>query len=209
MSRVIFRVPGLGPLLSLLLLLLPQVASATHIVGGELDLHHNTGNNYTLTLNLYFDAIYGQTGAIRPVMVAGIFVKGTNKYIATVQMPKVNDTYVQYTSPACSIGSLSTRKLVYANTVILDASVFNNPDGYYIAVENCCRNSSISNIIAPGNAAQTYYLEFPAVVRNGQPFIDSTPQIFPPLSDYACRGELFTTTSAARTPMATRWLTTW
>ena len=191
MSRVIFRVPGLGPLLSLLLLLLPQVASATHIVGGELDLHHNTGNNYTLTLNLYFDAIYGQTGAIRPVMVAGIFVKGTNKYIATVQMPKVNDTYVQYTSPACSIGSLSTRKLVYANTVILDASVFNNPDGYYIAVENCCRNSSISNIIAPGNAAQTYYLEFPAVVRNGQPFIDSTPQIFPPLSDYACRGELF------------------
>ena len=194
MSRVIFRVPGRGwPLLLTLLLLwlLPQAASATHIVGGELDLRHKTGNNYTLTLNLYFDAVNGQAGAVRPAMLAGIFVKGTDKYIATVQMPKVSDTFVQYTSPACSIGSLSTRKLVYASTVIIDASLFNNPDGYYIAVENCCRNASISNIIAPGNAGQTYYLEFPAVVRNGQPFIDSTPQIFPPLSDYACRGELF------------------
>jgi hypothetical protein len=29
------------------------------------------------------------------------------------------------------------------------------------------------------------------VVRNGAPFIDSTPRIFPPLGDYACRNELF------------------
>ncbi|MET4074811.1 gliding motility-associated C-terminal domain-containing protein [Hymenobacter sp. UYCo722] len=192
MSRVIFRVPGLGPLLTLLLLLLlPQMASATHIVGGELDLHHTTGNNYTLTLNLYFDAINGQPGAIRPMMVAVIYAKSSNKYIATVRMGKLSDTFVQYTSPACSIGSLSTRKLVYSSTVIIDASQFSDPEGYYIAVENCCRNSSISNIVAPGNAGQAYYLEFPAVVRNGLPFIDSTPQIFPPLSDYACRGEMF------------------
>ncbi|GAA4055359.1 hypothetical protein GCM10022409_48150 [Hymenobacter glaciei] len=185
--------PGLSwPLLSLLLLwLLPLAASATHIVGGELDLQHKSGNTYSLTLNLYFDAIYGNSGAVRPTLLAGIFEKGTNKYIATVQMPKVSDSFVQYTSPACSIGSLSTRKLIYANNVIIDASVFNKPDGYYVAVENCCRNASIANIIAPGDAGQTYYLEFPAVVRNGQPFIDSTPQIFPPLSDYACRGELF------------------
>ena len=192
MSRVIFRLLGLGPHLCLLLLwLLPQTVSATHIVGGELDLRHKTGNVYTLTLNLYFDALNGQTGAIRPSLSAGIYAKGTNRYIATVSMPKVSDTYVQYTSPACASGSLSTRKMVYASNVIIDASLFNSPDGYYVAVENCCRNAGIKNIRAPGNAGQTYYLEFPAVVRNGRPFIDSTPQIFPPLSDYACLNELF------------------
>ena len=192
MSRVILRVPGLGPLLALLLLwLLPQVASATHIVGGELDLQHKTGNNYTLTLNLYFDAINGEMGAIRPTLPAGIFVKDTNQRITDVVMPMVNSTYVQYTNAACAIGTLSTRKLVYTAEVILNPAVYTSPGGYYIAVENCCRNASIYNIIAPGSAAQTFYLEFPAVVRNGQPFIDSTPQIFPPLSDYACQNELF------------------
>ena len=192
MSRALFRLPSPGPLLGLLLLwLLPLAASATHIVGGELDLRHRTGSVYTLTLNLYFDAIAGDVGAIRPTLPAGIFMKGTNQRIVDVTMPMVSSTYVQYTSPACSIGSLSTRKLVYTADVTLNPVVYTNPTGYYVAVENCCRNASISNIISPGNAAQTFYLEFPAVVRNGQPFIDSTPQIFPPLSDYACRGELF------------------
>ncbi len=194
MSRVIFRVPGPGwPLLLTLLLLwlLPRAASATHIVGGELDLQHKTGNNYTLTLNLYFDAYNGAVGAIRPILPAGIFLKSTNQRIADVPMPMVSSTYVDYTNVACAIGSLSTRKLVYTRDIVLDAAIYNNPGGYYVAVENCCRNASIYNIVAPGSAAQTFYLEFPAVVRNGQPFIDSTPRIFPPLSDYACRGELF------------------
>jgi hypothetical protein len=35
-------------------------------------------------------------------------------------------------------------------------------------------------------AGQTFYLEFPPVVKDGQPFINSTPRLFPPLSDYAC-----------------------
>lgn len=192
MSRVILRLPRLGLLLGLLLLwLLPRAASATHIVGGELDLQHKTGNTYRLTLNLYFDAISGEAGAIRPTLPAGIFAQGTNQRLFDVVMPMVSSTYVQYTSPACSIGSLSTRKLIYTADVVLSPAVFNSPGGYYVAVENCCRNASISNISAPGGAAQAFYLEFPAVVRNGRPFIDSTPQIFPPLSDYACRGELF------------------
>ncbi|MDQ2772494.1 MAG: gliding motility-associated C-terminal domain-containing protein [Bacteroidota bacterium] len=178
-------------LLGLLLALLPRAASATHIVGGELDLQHKTGTTYTLTLNLYFDAVYGQTGAIRDVLPAGFFVKNTNQRVFDINLPLTSTTYVQYTSPACSIGSLSTRKLVYTADVQLTAANFSNAGGYYVAVENCCRNASISNIVNPGAAAQTFYLEFPAVTQNNQPFIDSTPRIFPPLSDYACRGELF------------------
>jgi gliding motility-associated-like protein len=192
MSRLKLFIPNLGLcLLAALLWLQPLAASATHIVGGELDLQHKTGNVYTLTLNLYFDAIYGQTGAIRPTLPAGIFLKTNNQRMANVTLPMTGSTFVQYTSPACSIGSLSTRKLVYSSDVTLAPDVYNNLTGYYVAVENCCRNASISNIVSPGAAAQTFYLEFPAVVRNNQPFIDSTPRIFPPLSDYACRGELF------------------
>jgi gliding motility-associated-like protein len=184
-------VSRLARLILLVALLLPLGASATHIVGGELDLQHTTGSNYTLTLNLYFDAINGSAGALDQSLVAGIFNKTTNQRLALVTLPLTSNTFVQYTNPACAVGSLSTRKLVYTKEIVLDAATYTNPTGYYVAVERCCRNLSISNIVNPGGAAQTFYLEFPAVVRSGAAFIDSTPRIFPPLGDYACRGELF------------------
>ncbi|MEL6537422.1 MAG: gliding motility-associated C-terminal domain-containing protein, partial [Bacteroidota bacterium] len=31
-----------------------------------------------------------------------------------------------------------------------------------------------------------FFLEFPPIVKDGVPFINSTPQLFPPLADYAC-----------------------
>ena len=36
------------------------------------------------------------------------------------------------------------------------------------------------------SAGQTFYLEFPPVIKDGQPFINSSPSLFPPLNDYAC-----------------------
>ena len=177
--------------LLLLLVLLPLGASATHIVGGELDLQHKAGSTYALALNLYFDAINGSAGALDQSLVAGIFDKGTNQRLTLVTLPLTSNTFVQYTNPACAVGSLSTRKLVYNKDITLDAATYASPAGYYVAVERCCRNLSISNIVNPGEAAQTFYLEFPAVVRAGAAFVDSTPRIFPPLGDYACRGELF------------------
>ncbi|MDO7884903.1 gliding motility-associated C-terminal domain-containing protein [Hymenobacter cheonanensis] len=173
------------------LLLTTQLAWATHIVGGELDLQHQTGSTYTLTLTLYFDAINGNAAALDQALTAGVFDKATNRQLQSVVLPLTSNTFVSYTNPACAVGSLSTRKLVYTKDITLDAATYTGASGYYVAVERCCRNLAISNIIAPGAAAQTFYLEFPAVVRNGAAFIDSTPRIFPALGDYACLNNLF------------------
>lgn len=173
------------------LLLGLRAAQATHIVGGELDLQYKTGSTYRLTLNLYFDAINGSAGALDNDLTATIFEKGTNRRMQNVLLPLTSNTFVSYSNPACTIPSLSTRLLIYALDVNLPATTYTNASGYYVAVERCCRNNGISNIVNPGGAGQTFYLEFPAVVRNGKAFINSTPRIFPPLSDYACRGELF------------------
>jgi gliding motility-associated-like protein len=178
-------------LLGLLLLIGVPAAYATHIVGGEMELQYRRGNTYTLTLNLYFDAINGNPGALDQQMMASIFDKANNRRMQNVVLPLTSNTFVQYTNPACTTPTLSTRKLVYTQDITLDNTTYNSAAGYYAAVERCCRNNGISNIINPQNAAQTFYLEFPAVMRNGQRFIDSTPRIFPPLGDYACRGEMF------------------
>ena len=110
--------------------------------------------------------------------------------MASVLLPLISNTFVNYTNPACTVGSLSTKALVYRSTIELPPGLYNGAQGYYAAVERCCRNVTISNIEA--NAAQTFYLEFPAVVRGGRAFRDSTPRVFPPLADYACLGEVFT-----------------
>jgi len=180
-----------GSLSLLLLLLAASGAWATHIVGGELDLQHVSGSQYRISLNLYFDAVNGNTGALDGDLTVSIFDKSTNRRMQDVSLPLTSNTFVAYSNVACTVPSLSTRRLVYSHLIELPANVYTNPAGYYAAVERCCRNNGISNIQNPGDAGQTFYLEFPAVVRGGRPFLNSTPKIFPPLSDYACRGELF------------------
>ncbi|TGE24526.1 gliding motility-associated C-terminal domain-containing protein [Hymenobacter aquaticus] len=175
----------------LLLLVAAGPARATHIVGGELDLQHQSGSRYRINLNLYFDAVYGNPGALDNTLTVSIFEKDTDRRMLNLTLPLVANTNVTYSNIACTLPILSTRRIQYSSLIDLPATTYTNPAGYYAAVERCCRNNNIRNIRNPGNAGQTYYLEFPAVVRNGKPFINSTPRIFPPLSDYACRGDLF------------------
>jgi len=179
-------------LLLLVSLLGASTARATHIVGGELDLQYLRGNTYQLTLNLYFDARYGDPGALDTELTAAIFDKATDQRMASLTLPLVSNTFLNYTQPVCAINDLQTRALVYRNTIELPPGIYAGTKGYYVAVERCCRNRAIDNIVAPVAAGQAFYLEFPAVVRDGQPFRDSTPRVFPPVADYACLGELFT-----------------
>ena len=178
-------------LLALLLLLAARPARATHIVGGELDLRYLQNNDYQLSLNLYFDAVNGMPGALDTELTASIFERSTNRWIRDIVLPLTSNTFVNYTNPACTRPSLITRKLLYSQQLTLPADTYSSAGGYYVAVERCCRNVTISNIVRPGDAAQTFYMEFPAVARQGQPFRDSTPRTFPPLGDYACLNELF------------------
>ncbi|MBC8083976.1 MAG: gliding motility-associated C-terminal domain-containing protein [Hymenobacter sp.] len=187
--RASYRLTGL---LLLFLLLGPgRPGRATHNVGGEMDLQYLTGSTYQITLNLYFDAVNGNAQALDNELTVSIFDKATNGRMQNLILPLTVNTLVNYTNPACTNPSLVTRRLVYTARIELPATRFNSTAGYYAAVERCCRNNGINNIQNPADAGQTFYLEFPPVVRNGQPFRDSTPRIFPPLSDYACLGELF------------------
>lgn len=175
-----------------ILLLLSVPSFASHIVGGEFEIVHLTGYNYRVNLILYFDVLNGSTGARDNSVTAIIYRKRDNAYMQAVFFSSPSQTPVQYTQPSCSNGEMVTNKLLYSTTVTLSAGTYNDPQGYYIVWERCCRNYTITNIFSEnpdfsGNAAgQTFYLEFPPVVKDGVQFINSTPRLFPPLSDYAC-----------------------
>ena len=184
-------------LILLVLSITPFLGKASHIVGGEFELIHIAGNNYRLNLILYFDLAHGAPGAKDADVTARIFRMSDNMPMMNVFLPLGPESLVSYSQPECSIGDLQTNKLIYTTTIFLSPDIFNHPSGYYITWERCCRNYTITNIFSeapiPGQqviyAGQTFYLEFPPVVKNGEPFIDSTPKLFPPLSDYACVGK--------------------
>lgn len=189
-------VPAMRRFLVVLLWLCCLQAGASHIVGGEFELLHISGSTYRLNLIIYFDKINGAAGAKDQTATVSIFRKSTDTFISSVVLQLSNESSVAYTQPECSNGEIVTDKLIYTTTLTLDPALFNEPEGYYVAWERCCRNYTITNIFSedptPQNggisAGQTFLLEFPPVVKDGAPFINSSPRLFPPLNDYACPG---------------------
>ena len=177
-------------LVALLAFSVPAVAS--HIVGGEFEIVHITGNSYRVNLILYFDVLNGSEGAKDFSFTTAIFRKRDNAFMQNVFFQDPSTSPVYYTQPSCSNGEIVTEKLVYTTTITMSDARYSDPQGYYIIWERCCRNYTITNIfsndpaVSAAAAGQTFYLEFPPVVKDGQPFINSTPRLFPPLSDYAC-----------------------
>ncbi|MDN5201260.1 gliding motility-associated C-terminal domain-containing protein [Fulvivirgaceae bacterium BMA10] len=168
-------------------------AHSTHIVGGEFELIHKNDFNYVINLVIYFDNVNGNPAILQQEnsLTAFIYSKNGNRFVQSVVLNKVSSFFVPYTNIDCAIGSLQTRRLLYTTVsgIRLNPSIYNDPEGYYIVWERCCRNNVISNVVlpAPNTVGQTFYLEFPPVVdENGDPFINSSPVLFPPLSDYAC-----------------------
>ncbi|WP_083925172.1 gliding motility-associated C-terminal domain-containing protein [Flexithrix dorotheae] len=164
---------------------------ATHIVGGEMELTHLENNRYRIGLLLYFDEINGQQGAKDQSVSIAIFRKSDNSRIRNYILYQREVVPVNYTVPECAIGSLKTSKVYYAGEFFLAPNDFSDPEGYYMAFERCCRNDIIENILRPEDAGQTFYLEFPPLIKDGAPFINSSPKLFPPLSDYACINQPF------------------
>lgn len=174
----------------LLLVSFPLIAS--HIVGGEFELVHISGSNYRLNLIIYFDQIYGSPGAKDPNATVTIYRKRDKLRMASVLLGLNNESNVPYTQPECSKGEIITSKLTYTSVITLSPEEYNDPQGYFVVWERCCRNYTITNIYSqiPSDgsisAGQTFYLEFPPVVKKGAPFINSSPRLFPPLNDFAC-----------------------
>ncbi|WP_422359227.1 gliding motility-associated C-terminal domain-containing protein [Reichenbachiella sp.] len=181
-------------ILVLLIALLSQLkALAFHIVGGEMELVHIDGYQYYLNLVQYFDK--AQTDNPGPDLSVQVYIfrNSDHTLVRTETLNLSSEQAVEYSNPDCAIGSLQTSRVFYSAEITLQPEIFNEPQGYYVVWERCCRNTSISNIVNPGGQGMTYALDFPPVIKDGKQFINSSPQLFPPLSDYACVNQTYYT----------------
>lgn len=199
----LYRNSFIQRLLFVLLGLLPGMAMATHIVGGEIELQYlGPGRAYThrINLNLYFDDILGNTGANDPTVVLGIFRKRDGVLLSGIELPRVSSEIINYSVPSCSVPDLRTRLIRYSLDVTLNPAAFNDPGGYYISWERCCRNNSISNIVNPSGAASAFYLEFPAITNGNQTVYNSSPVFTNATGDYICLNTPFSFNFSAKDP---------
>ncbi|MEQ9425683.1 MAG: gliding motility-associated C-terminal domain-containing protein [Cyclobacteriaceae bacterium] len=178
-------------LIGLILLLGSFNAKSFHIVGGEIEMLHIEGFRYQMNVIQYFD----RAQQFNPGPEAQIFVftyrKVDRELMRIDTLLLTSQAIVEYTNPVCAIASLQTERVLFTKEVNLDPDLFNHPDGYSVVWERCCRNGSVVNVNNPLNTGMTYVVDIPPVIKDGVPFVNSSPSLFPPLSDFACVGELY------------------
>lgn len=173
--------------------LLPGLSWATHQVGGQIEMRAlgTTPGAYRIIVTNYLEA--GQRADQQGGGTLGIFRKRDNTLMMTFTVSETGQRKpVIYANETCA--NQRNLKFIVATfeaTVQLDPATYNDSQGYYISYQTRNRNASITNIVNAVQTGYTFYLEFPALVRNGRLFENSSPR-FPAINgEYICINEPF------------------
>ena len=169
---------------------------AVHIFGGDFRMiAQPTQGNYILTLTLYADALslnstIGNGSNNDASATVYIFRKRDHAPIGSFELPQqVNQNKpIIYQNEACAgTQRLQTIAQIYSRTINLDPALYNDPGGYYIIWERCCRTAGVDNLNETGrNVGMVFTLEFPAITQNGRFFRNSSPNFSIPNGEYIC-----------------------
>ena len=174
-----------------LILLWAHSATAWHIVGGEIEFITLQAGRYKINVIQYFDAAQTENPGPEGMITVFIYRNADDEFMSSHDLPFIIQQEVAYTNEECAIDQLKTDRIVWSAEVLLDPQEYDDPEGYYVVWERCCRNERVVNIVSPEAQGMTYVTDIPPLWRNGQPFINSTPELFRPLSDYACQDQLY------------------
>ena len=172
-----------------LFLIVGAKSFATHIVGGFTSYRYISGNTYELTLKVFRDCNSNVT-----TLLDGD-PNNTNVTYASIGLFEVNGTSfslvneLQLTNPV--ITNITTNNnpcLTVPAGVCVEQGVYTTtftvPDptkSYVLAYERCCRNASISNLVAPvGDWGAAYVANIPPtnIFHNSSPTFNNFPPPF-------------------------------
>lgn len=166
--------------LFIVLLLLTGLKSfATHIVGGEIFYNALGGNNYHITLKLYRDCSSSSNAFFDDPVTIFIF-NGSGNFVDSIEIPFPGSIILPVTiNNPCFTPPTN----VCVEEAVYETDVFLPPvsGGYDIDYQRCCRNSSILNLISPGDVGSTYMAHIPdasSAINNSSPHYINFPPIF-------------------------------
>lgn len=190
MSMMRFNLSVLDKKLRLLLLLIcaaPSLLSAMHIIGGELTYEYlgefNGSNRYRFTMYVYRDCNSGGAPLDNKANIA--VYRGTysaNSLYAAYTGPNAislaSTSFIPIDTPACvqNVPNVCVQQGKYVFTKDLPIS----DQSYFIVYQRCCRNTTISNILTPGDVGATYFVEITPLaqqLKNSSPVFNDFPPI--------------------------------
>ena len=172
----------LKKILSLLFILAFYLNSySTHIVGGEITYTHVSGNTYQVTLLVYRDGFSGVAAFDQPATVhlystSGAYIQSYDFFLSNVA-----DTGLAILNPFPNPCLTPPANVVIQKGVyIQNITVPNGNISYELIYGRCCRNSSVNNLLNPGDQGSMFSIGIPAtnLYQNNSPTFDENPPIF-------------------------------
>lgn len=167
---------------------LPALASARHIIGGELTMQSlGKPGFFRVQMDQYWNEVFSSSGNNDPTIRLFIYRKRQPQLVQSLTLPLLGSTPIVYGNAACAKSQrLQTKKGTYSRDIQFDPANYTDPGGYYMVWERCCRDNAITNLANPVDVGMVFYLEFPAMLRNGAAFTNSSPVFDQPNGLYIC-----------------------
>ena len=161
-----------------------------HIIGGDIQYECLGGGRYKITMKIYRDCRPQEDAA--PLdgnpsdPAGGAFVtlyQGNTRYTAlsTLTVPLLGQSIIAAPDYPCLIPpeNLCVEEGIYEFEVTFPE--WPSSESYHIVYQRCCRNNTISNILAPGDNGATYTIEITpeaqAVCNNSPVFKEFPPTV--------------------------------
>lgn len=143
-----------------------------------MDIQWVSGNDYRVTLKLFRDCANGGAGFDNSVRMT-VYENGTNNFVTQFNMGRKGITSLVlgdecYTPPS----SVCMEEGIYTELVTFN----NNPNGYYMAWERCCR-SPLNLNIEPSQSMVFYAQMADPSIKNSTPRFGNYP-----VNGYMCTG---------------------
>ncbi|WP_375444390.1 gliding motility-associated C-terminal domain-containing protein [uncultured Fibrella sp.] len=184
-----------------LILFLPLVLRAKHIVGGELYIEalKDKPGHVKIGMNQFWEDYNPFSGEADSFLQVHIFRKQNPIKMATYYLDRdAPPTLLPYDNEACARDKkLKTYLAQFYGVHTLDPAIYSDPSGYYIVWERCCRSNNITNLGNENGVGMIFYAEFPPLSQNGVFVANSTPTFTASRGNYICLNKVFTVSSAA------------
>lgn len=158
-------------------------ARASHIVGGNLKIIQTSSNEFLVDLAVFRDCGIGNPNdkgddpvPLQNTMVIRVFDALTYTAILTDTFNRGNGTEIALGNACYSPPNLCVEEYLFSKTILLP----NNPNGYIISAQSCCRNYSILNINNPSETGITWQgtIPDPAISsKNSSPDLGPYPAL--------------------------------
>lgn len=158
-------------------------AEASHIIGGNLKITQTSNNEYLVDLLVFRNCGIGNPNdkgddpvALQNTIVIRVFDALTYSAILTDTFSRGNETNIALGNACYSPPNLCVEEYIFSKSLQLP----NNPNGYIISAQSCCRNYSILNLNNPSQTGITWQATIPdpaLIGRNSSPDLGPYPSL--------------------------------